>query len=329
MSDCRLLRLKVDAGHECEEFVYLWCAFRRKVGQIFVLTRMSISGSTLFFATRSGLGHGAKAFESADGVIQQILYASKDTLSKIEVAQCRWRNDGQGPMKEVKLLHCEAPEVLYDQFEHTDIHLEAFEPDKGKKVKGKKSPGPIPGGGGISGGGSLEDKMRAGMDALPTLANHMPKPIERSIPSRAAAGREVHEEANYVEVSGSSTESEFADRSEVGVEAIGQTIAEQPESKPDSTRPTGSGSASNGAGGVGSSTDGCSDHLIKGTWWLTRSTRDATCASCRTAVNKKCFRAVFHTTGGVDLDERPESYAFMHQRLQWKYFHIGTRCGMQ
>ena len=55
-------------------------------------------------------------------------------------------------------------------------------------------------------------------------------------------------------------------------------------------------------------------------WWLTRTIRKSTCASCRSTIGQAEFRAIYHPNPLSVRDVRVWKDTF------WRYYHIDRRC---
>jgi hypothetical protein len=55
-------------------------------------------------------------------------------------------------------------------------------------------------------------------------------------------------------------------------------------------------------------------------WWLTRTNRKATCATCRAPIDAGCFRVLFHPNESSVEDRR------IWKHLFWRYHHVHRDC---
>ena len=65
---------------------------------------------------------------------------------------------------------------------------------------------------------------------------------------------------------------------------------------------------------------------IVGTWWLTRTNRSATCATCAQSILPQACRLVFCVKPDAALARKAPSYVRMHNKIAWKYYHVFADC---
>ena len=64
-----------------------------------------------------------------------------------------------------------------------------------------------------------------------------------------------------------------------------------------------------------------------GDWWLTRSGRVATCATCKCEIPKYAFRLIHHGTSPPELLHKAPSYMRVHREIKSrKYHHVAMAC---